>query len=242
MTLRALLEASAKRHSHLCPRQVLGVRMGLLAGELLDLDVPRTDKRLLTIVETDGCAADGVAVATGCSVGHRTLRLEDFGKVAATFVDSRLDHAVRIAPQPWARRLAADYAPAAPDRWQAQVIGYQTMPSALLLGWRWVDLIVPVRAIISRPDARAVCAACREEISNEREVLRDGAILCRACAGHAYYRPAAIEDAADGWFPDPAAALPAPCGRPVDGAEPATSAVILPRRRGAALASAEPRP
>jgi formylmethanofuran dehydrogenase subunit E len=44
---------------------------------------------LLTILETDGCAADGVSAATGCWVGRRTLRVEDFGKVAATFVDTQ---------------------------------------------------------------------------------------------------------------------------------------------------------
>ncbi len=62
--------------------------MGLLAGRWLGLDVPRDDKRLLTFVETDGCAADGVSSATGCRVGGRTLRVIDFGKVAATFVDT----------------------------------------------------------------------------------------------------------------------------------------------------------
>jgi formylmethanofuran dehydrogenase subunit E len=84
--LNELLEASAALHHHLCPRQVLGVRMGRLAGRLLGLDLPQSDtqasglsasKRLLTIMETDGCAADGVAVATGCWVGRRTLRIED---------------------------------------------------------------------------------------------------------------------------------------------------------------------
>ena len=52
-------------------------------------ELPQTDKRLYTFVETDGCFADGVMVATGCSLGHRTLRLIDYGKVAATFVDTR---------------------------------------------------------------------------------------------------------------------------------------------------------
>jgi len=74
-----LLEACAALHRHLCPRQVLGVRMGLFAGQLLDLPLPQphNSKRLLTIVETDGCAADGVAAATNCWVGRRTLRVED---------------------------------------------------------------------------------------------------------------------------------------------------------------------
>lgn len=32
LEISELLEQSAVRHSRLCPRQVLGVRMGLLAG------------------------------------------------------------------------------------------------------------------------------------------------------------------------------------------------------------------
>jgi hypothetical protein len=74
-----LLEQSARMHRHLCPRQVLGVRMGLLAGSILGLDLPQTGKRLITIVETDGCAADAISVATNCWVGRRTLRVEDHG-------------------------------------------------------------------------------------------------------------------------------------------------------------------
>jgi formylmethanofuran dehydrogenase subunit E len=67
--LAALLQQSAALHRHLCPRQVLGVRMGLYAAELLGLALPQSDKRLFTIVETDGCFADGVSVATGCTLG-----------------------------------------------------------------------------------------------------------------------------------------------------------------------------
>jgi formylmethanofuran dehydrogenase subunit E len=32
-TLKELLELSSARHQHLCPRQVLGVRMGICAAE-----------------------------------------------------------------------------------------------------------------------------------------------------------------------------------------------------------------
>ncbi len=188
--LTDLLMASAQLHAHLCPRQVLGVRMSLLAGELLGLDLPQRDKRLVTIVETDGCAADGVAVAAGCWVGRRTLRVEDFGKVAATYTDSQTGRSVRVWPRPEARRLAGQFAPPTDDRWWAQLIGYQRMPDALLLAWRPVILRTPVEALISRPGLRATCAECGEEIMNEREVERDGLVLCRACAGQTYYRAA----------------------------------------------------
>ena len=123
-TFNALLQASAARHQELCPRQVLGVRMGMLAGALLDLDLPQTDKRLLAIIETDGCATDGIAAATGCAVGRRTMRIEEFGKVAATFVDTATERAVRIVPRLEARALAREYAPEASSRWHAQLIGY----------------------------------------------------------------------------------------------------------------------
>ena len=114
--LEVLLERTAALHRHLCPRQVLGVRMGMFAGEILPLELPQNGKRLLTFVETDGCFSDGVSVATGCSIGHRTMRVVDYGKVAATFVDSVTGRAWRICPSPIARTRAAAVVPEAASR------------------------------------------------------------------------------------------------------------------------------
>ena len=188
MTMDELLQASAALHNHLCPRQVLGVRMGLLVAELLGLPLPQTDKRLLTIIETDGCFADGIATATGCWVGHRTLRIVDYGKVAATFVDSETGRAFRVAPRSDSRERAPLYADGARGHYQTYLFGYQRMPFAQLFAWQEVSLVDDVRAIISHPKARAICARCTEEIVNEREVIQDGRVLCRACADGAYYQ------------------------------------------------------
>ena len=115
-TLDLIPAESAKWHNHLCPRQVLGARMGLFGAELPGIDLPRNDKRLLAISETDGCAVDGLISATGCRVGKRTLRIRDFGKVAATFADTRTEETIRIIPKREARALAADYAPTAQNK------------------------------------------------------------------------------------------------------------------------------
>ncbi|MBI5567974.1 MAG: TraR/DksA C4-type zinc finger protein [Chloroflexi bacterium] len=187
-SFQELLQATAARHDHLCPRQVLGVRMGRLASHALRLDLPQTDKRLLTIVETDGCFADGVAVATGCWMGRRTLRIEDYGKVAATFVDTQTGQAARITPRSAARDLAARYAPEASNGWEAYLLGYQRMPDDELLVVQAVQLIASLQSIISTPEARTTCAVCGEEIFNEREVVRGGVVLCKSCAGERYYR------------------------------------------------------
>jgi len=132
--LNDLLNASATHHHKLCPRQVLGVRIGLLAGRLFEMPLPQPEKRLVAIAETDGCFVDGLSAATGCYVGRRTLRIEDYGKIAVTFIDTRTEYAIRIAPHLNVRELARDYAPAlARNKWEAQLLGYQHIPDNLLL-------------------------------------------------------------------------------------------------------------
>ena len=76
MKLIDYLEKSSRDHSHLCPRQILGVRMGLCGLKAVGLSANQRSKRLLVITETDGCFADGLTAATNCTVGHRTLRVE----------------------------------------------------------------------------------------------------------------------------------------------------------------------
>lgn len=189
-TFEELLQKSAALHQHLCPRQVLGVRMGLLAGQWLGLEVPQSDKRILTIVETDGCFIDGLAVATGCRIGRRNMIVYDFGKVAATFVDTHTGQAVRIAPSSQSRQLAKTYAPEAESRWHAYLYGYQRIPDDELLTIQEVILDVSLAEILSKDGYRVKCDICGEEIINEREVHRKGLTLCRPCAGERYYRRA----------------------------------------------------
>ena len=185
--LEKLLQEAGSRHVRLCPRQVLGVRMGRYAGALLGLALPQSGKRLLTILETDGCFASAVSVATGCWVGRRTLRVEDYGKVAATFVDTETGRSIRIAPRDNVRTLAKEYAPNERSRWHTQLVGYQKIPYDLLFSWQELKLHTPIEDIVSRPGIRTNCQICGEEIMNEREVHQDGQTLCRSCAGNSYY-------------------------------------------------------
>ncbi len=189
-SLYELLQESSALHRHLCPRQVLGVRMGILAGDVLGLELPQAPdaKRLLSIVETDGCFSDGVAVAANCWVGRRTLRVEDYGKVAATFVDTHTGQAIRIVPRGDARQLAREFATEARNKWEAMLLGYQRMPTADLFAIQAVQLKTPIAKIISHAGVKMICDVCGEEVLNEREIVSEGTRLCRACAGQAYYQ------------------------------------------------------
>jgi len=179
---------SAARHKKLCPRVVLGVRIGLAGAEILGIQAPSRDKKLLVVVETDGCFVSGVEAATGCSVNHRTMRVVDYGKVAGTFVNVKTGQAVRITPRAGVRQQALEYAPEESLPYNAMLIGYQRMPLDKLLGVEEVHLSTPIKSIISRAGYRVNCDFCGEEIINEREITRDNLTLCQSCAGPAYYQ------------------------------------------------------
>lgn len=187
--LSVLLKQTESLHKHLCPRQVLGIRMSLYAGELFGLTLPQPfeQKRIFAFVETDGCFADGISVGSNCWLGRRTLRLMDYGKIAATFVDMQTNRAIRIYPHPESRTHATQFAPNAKSRWHAMLTAYQIMPNELLLRWQSVHLTISMHNIISRAGVRVNCAICGEEIINEREIMIDNQPVCVACAGNAYY-------------------------------------------------------
>jgi formylmethanofuran dehydrogenase subunit E len=188
MDIQPLLELSSRDHAHLCPRQILGVRIGLAGMKALGFHEPPKKKQLLVISETDGCFVDGVIAATGCTVGHRTLRVEDYGKVAATFVDTITGRAVRVAPALDVREKAYAYAPDEPRHYFAQMRAYQVMPDEEMLNIQEVTLKTSIERIISRPGVRVNCDLCGEEIMNEREVHQNGLTLCPSCAGGGYYQ------------------------------------------------------
>ncbi len=188
MNLQSLLARSSRDHSHLCPRQIIGVRMGLAGLSALGFDAPPTGKRLLLLTETDGCFVDGLSAATNCTVGHRTLRVEDYGKAAATFVDTQTGRILRVAPALDIREKAYAYAPEETRHYFAQMAAYQVMPDDVMFTVTEVQLTTPIEALVSRPGLRVNCDVCGEEIMNEREVKQNGLTLCHPCAHGGYYQ------------------------------------------------------
>jgi len=186
--IQTLLEQASARHSHLCPRQVLGVRMALAGAAALGLELPRNDKTLLVIAETDCCFVDGLEVAAGVTPGHRTLRIEDYGKVGATFINVKNGEALRLVPVIDIRLRAQEYIPDEPRHYFAQLRAYQSMPDEVMFSSMAVALSPTIEQIVSRPGVRINCSLCREEIINEREIIFQGQVYCRSCFGQGYYQ------------------------------------------------------
>jgi len=182
---------AAEAHGHICAGQILGLRMALYGHNLLGLDDPtgRHRKRLVTFVEIDRCVTDALPVVTGCRLGKRALKFRDFGKVAATFCDLEAGRAVRIVARESARARARELYPGIAEKNAQQMRAYREMPDSELFDTRWVRVALGPEELPGYKAPRAVCAVCGEGINFKREVVRDGRVLCRACAGERYYQP-----------------------------------------------------
>src|SRR5688500_20288253 len=92
-----LLDEAVAFHGHLCPGQVLGVRMTVAGCRALGIADPRqAGKRLVVLVEIDRCATDAIQALTGVSLGKRTVTDVDHRKMAETYADTNTGPAGRI--------------------------------------------------------------------------------------------------------------------------------------------------
>jgi formylmethanofuran dehydrogenase subunit E len=189
LSLDEYLREAEIAHGHLCAGQVLGVRLAMLGLENLGIEDPRGKdrKRLVTFVEIDRCATDAIAVVTGCRLGKRALKFRDWGKMAATFVDVSTGKAIRIAAKESSKALARSMHPEIESKNQQQMLAYREMSEQDLFTGQWVKVKLPAEEFPGYKGERIVCAECGEGINFRREVMRDGSVLCRACAGEKYY-------------------------------------------------------
>lgn len=180
-----LLAEAASFHGHLCPGQVLGVRMAMAGCRETGFGTPRAaGKTLVVFVEIDRCATDAIEALTGVSLGKRTLKHLDWGKAAATFFDARTGRGVRVAARDEARELAPLVASGESDPRRAQIAAYRVMPERGLLR---IESVAAAPGWLDRPRVRVRCEECREGVNYGREVLAGGRVLCRGCAGERYY-------------------------------------------------------
>lgn len=186
------LADAAVAHGHLCAGQVLGVRLAMCGLKALGLEDPQGKhrKRIVTFVEIDRCATDAVMVVTGCRLGKRALKFRDWGKVAATFVDTDTGKAVRVAAKESSKALARSMHPEIADKNEQQMLAYREMTDEQMFQKQWVHVPLPPEEFPGYKGERIVCERCGEGINFRREVRREGSILCRGCAGESYYEPA----------------------------------------------------
>lgn len=189
-SFETLLKGSAKEHGHLCPGQVVGVRMAMLGCRLIGLDEPqRLDqlKKLIVYVEMDRCTADAVAYVTGVKLGRRSLKFTDYGIMAATFLNLETKEAYRILSTEESRDLVSEYAPEVEGKTQQQLAAYVRMPDSELFRVQRVRVPYMEYDLPGPTKKKAVCVRCGQVVRDSKEVIKDNQPYCRPCADGAYF-------------------------------------------------------
>lgn len=186
----ALLEESGRIHGHLCPGQVLGVKMSIRGLEEIGISDPRgKDRKILMIfVEIDRCATDAIQSVTGCSLGKRTMKFWDYGKMAATFLNLETGRTVRVVARDDIRDRAAEISAGAENKYQAQLELYKLLPPEDLCHLQEVQVELRPQDLPGRPLRRVQCDRCGEYVQDMREINNNGEVLCLPCAQGGYYR------------------------------------------------------
>lgn len=189
--LDGLLAECGALHGHICPGQLLGVRMAQLGCLLTRVRDPRgaDRKKLIIWVEIDRCVADALSAVTGVRLGKRSLKYLDYGKVAATFLNLSENLSVRIVAKDESRGLADSLFPEIESKKERQMLTYRKADDDSLFKIERVQVGLGRYEMPGRPKSRVICEQCGEGVSDGREVADAlGRKICRGCAFGTYYK------------------------------------------------------
>jgi formylmethanofuran dehydrogenase subunit E len=180
------LSQAAAIHGDVCAGITIGTRMAIAGLRSIGIEDPkgRDRKNIMVFVEVDRCATDAIMAITGCQPGKRTMKIYDYGKMAATFLNLATGKAVRIT----VREKDREGDPADP---RARASLYGTIPENDLLDIHEVRPALAPQDMPGPPVSVVKCDVCGERIMDKREVSKEGRTMCRPCfAGARYYETA----------------------------------------------------
>lgn len=182
------LDEAVRFHGHLCAGQVLGVRMSIMGMREIGIHDPEAErKKMMVFVEIDRCATDAIMTVTGCKPGKRTMKIKDYGKMAATFINLETGEAVRIASRSSSREKSAEYVQDSGDESSIQCKAYMVMPDDELFEVKKVKVNLTPGDMPGRPVRRVTCDMCGESVMDARDILVNNKALCRPCAEKSNY-------------------------------------------------------
>lgn len=186
LDFKKCLEDAKAFHGDLCAGITLGTRMAILGLKAIGINDPKGEDRkdIIVFVETDRCVTDAILTITGCHPGKRNMKILDYGKMAATFINLKTGKAVRInvKNKDGNREVTREEIEKNPH-----TDIYTMMPAEDLFNIIEVSVELKPQDMPGRPLRIVTCSLCGERIMDMREVYRDGKILCKPCASRQFY-------------------------------------------------------
>jgi formylmethanofuran dehydrogenase subunit E len=110
--------------------------------------------------------------------------------MAATFVNLETGKAFRVVSTEEARSLASAYAPEIADKYPQQLEAYKRMPDSVLFRVQEVKVKIDDCDLPGPTRYKIPCSRCGQVVRDQREVIKDGKILCRPCTQETYFSDA----------------------------------------------------
>jgi formylmethanofuran dehydrogenase subunit E len=177
-TYENLVEQAGKFHGDICHGIRIGTRMTMSGLRRLGITDPKgaDRKNLIVFVEIDRCTTDAIMALTGCRPGKRSMKIRDYGKMAATFINLATNKAIRVVVRGNTKPGGSE-----PD--------FATIPEDELFTINEVEVPLRPEDMPGKPLSRIPCMRCGETIMDGREVRREDHVLCPPCAAATdYYR------------------------------------------------------
>lgn len=171
---------------HSCADSILGVRMAICGCRLTGIDPSKAEdrKNLIVFLEMDRCASDSIAMVTGCSLGRRNLKYFDFGVLAASFLNTKTGAAARLVAKESPRELSA----ALKEGGKPGQEPYKTLPDESLFTIQsGLKIDMDFYSQPGVPKKHVACENCGVVVNDNRQVVKGGKVLCKPCAGDAYW-------------------------------------------------------
>lgn len=197
--MEKLLLRAGELHGHFCPGLALGVMAGAYAVQQMGWSSHGMEK-VVAIVESNNCFADGVQYVTGCTFGNNALIFRDYGKTAFTLAD-RTGEGIRIAARPGERWSDDQFAPlfekvvkerAGGTEEEARFRQMAGRQAFQLLEKNMEDLFIIEQVTVDVPDYAPIhdsvtCDICHQPVMATRMVEMGDRHLCLSCARAPYY-------------------------------------------------------
>lgn len=171
-------------HGHLCLGQVLGVHLAEKGMEAIGTTNP---KKMIVYVENDRCIADAIQILTGTRLGRRSMKLVNYGKMAATFINTETGDSYRI----WVSGKINEMIGKIGSNRQEKEKQYKMLletPSEDVVSVQKVIVNIPEIEMPGKPQRTVRCIKCYEKVMDGKDILGDEGPLCLACASEPYYK------------------------------------------------------
>lgn len=165
-------EKAVDFHGHACPGLAIGYRAAEAALNILG-NQRDVDEELVAVVENDSCAVDALQSVLSCTVGKGNMIFTNYGKQVFTIGCRKTGRAVRVA-----LKFSAFGKPAGSKEEKMNQI--LKTPINELFEISETDLALPRKAMVFQT---VQCASCGEGVMESKARIREGKIVCPACAG-----------------------------------------------------------